>query len=221
VSLRNLEARGPLIRVLSSWSSGCFRKVHALALVTGLACFACASTGPFVWYSQLPRGEWAAASGEYVIGVGDSVNIRVYEQAELSATLKIRSDGRVALPLVGDVLMAGKHPSELSRELETKLKQYVVAPRVTVNVDVSQPITITTLGEIKSVGNLTVERPARLLQVLAQAGGLTEFADESRIFVLRNYPRFQRIRFTYEAIVNNTDNAATFPLRGGDVVVVE
>jgi polysaccharide export outer membrane protein len=156
-----------------------------------------------------------------VIGVGDSVNIRVYEQTELSATLKIRSDGRAALPLVGDVVVAGKHPSELSRELEAKLKQYVVAPRVTVNVETSQPITVTTLGEIKSVGNLTVERPARLLQVLAQAGGLTEFADDTKIFVLRNYPKFQRIRFTYEAIVNNTDNAATFPLRGGDVVVVE
>lgn len=199
----------------------CFRFVLALVMATALGVSACAASGPYVWYSQLPPTEWAAASGEYVIGVGDTVNIRVYEQAELSATLKIRSDGRAALPLVGDVVIAGKHPSEFSRDLETRLKQYVVAPRVTVNVDQSQPITITTLGEIKTVGNLTVERPARLLQVLAQAGGLTEFADESKIFVLRNYPKFQRIRFTYEAIVNNVDNAATFPLRGGDVIVVE
>lgn len=156
-----------------------------------------------------------------MIGVGDSVSVRVYEQAELSATLKIRSDGRVAMPLVGDLVIAGKHPSELARELELKLKQFIVAPRVTVNVEQSQPITISTIGEIKTVGSLTVDRPARLIQVLAQAGGLTEFADESKIFVLRHFPKFERIRFTYEAIINNQDGAGTFPLRTGDVIVVE
>lgn len=182
---------------------------------------ACSSAGRFTWYSQLPKAEWSAATGEYVFGVGDVVSIRVYEQNELSATLKIRSDGHVALPLVGPLLVAGKHPSELSRELELKLKQFIVAPRVTVNVDQSQPITISTIGEIKTVGTLTVERPARMIQVMAQAGGLTEFADESRIFVLRHFPTFQRIRFTYEAIINNQDGAGTFPLRTGDVIVVE
>lgn len=190
-------------------------------LLIALLATACSSAGRFTWYSQLPKAEWSAVTGEYVFGVGDVVSIRVYEQNELSATLKIRSDGHVALPLVGPLLVAGKHPSELSRELELKLKQFIVAPRVTVNVEQSQPITISTIGEIKTVGTLTVERPARMIQVMAQAGGLTEFADESRIFVLRHFPSFQRIRFTYEAIINNQDGAGTFPLRAGDVIVVE
>ena len=196
------------------------RKLLLVAALTGLGT-GCSSAGQFTWYSQLPKAEWAAAAGEYIIGVGDSVNIRVYEQTELSATLRIRSDGRIGLPLVGDLVVAGKHPSELARELELKLKQFIVAPRVTVNVDSSQPVTISTIGEIKTVGTLTVERPARMIQVLAQAGGLTEFADEDRIFVLRHFPSFQRIRFTYKSILNNTDGAGTFPLRTGDVIVVE
>lgn len=197
------------------------RALRVMALGFVVLGTACSSAGRFTWYSQLPKAEWAAATGEYIIGVGDSVSVRVYEQPELSVTLKIRSDGRVAMPLVGDLVIAGKHPSELSRELELKLKQFIVSPRVTVNVEQSQPITVSTIGEIKTVGSLTVERPARLIQVLAQAGGLTEFADDSRIFVLRHFPTFQRIRFTYEAIINNQDGAGTFPLRTGDVIVAE
>ncbi|HEV8549426.1 MAG TPA: polysaccharide biosynthesis/export family protein, partial [Polyangiaceae bacterium] len=96
---------------------------------------ACSSVGQFVWYSQLPRSEWDAASGEYVIGVGDNIAVRVYEQEGLSGSGKIRSDGRMSLPLVGDVVFAGKHPSAIAKELETRLKPFVVAPRVTVNVE--------------------------------------------------------------------------------------
>jgi hypothetical protein len=68
---------------------------------------------------------------------------------------------------------------------------------------------------------ITLEPPARLVEALAQSGGLNEFADPSRIFVLRQFPSYKRIRFTWKAIVHNENNAATFPLRTGDVIVVE
>lgn len=182
----------------------------------------CASAGTFTWYQDIPKGpDWNTDNSEYVIGVGDGVSIRAYEQEGLSGSYKVRRDGRIALPLVGELVVAGKHPSQLGKEVEGLLKQYVVTPRVTVNVETSQPVTVTAIGEIKSIGALTLEPPARLIEAIAQAGGPGEFADKSRIFVLRRFPTFQRIRFTYDAIVHNEGGAANFPLRTGDVIVIE
>jgi len=153
--------------------------------------------------------------------VGDTINIRVYEQDGMSSSLKIRRDGRIAIPLAGELMVAGKHPSQLALEIEGRLKEFIVSPRVTVNVETSQPVTVTAIGEIKNIGALTLEPPARLIEAIAQAGGPTDFADKSRIFVLRRFPEFQRIRFTYDAIVHNEGGAAGFPLRTGDVIVIE
>jgi polysaccharide export outer membrane protein len=194
-----------------------------LALLGALSFFgvSCASAGEYVWYRDVPAADWGLASGEYVIGVGDSINIRVYEQDGVSGTFKIRRDGRIALPLAGELLVAGKRPSELSHEIELRLKEFIVSPRVTVNVEASQPVTVTAVGEIVKVGTLTLEPPARLIEALAQAGGPNDFADKSRIFVLREFPKFQRLRFTYDAILHNEGGAAGFPLRTGDVIVIE
>jgi polysaccharide export outer membrane protein len=189
------------------------------AALTSVA--ACSGPGQFVWYSRLPPTEWGSATGEYTIGIGDTLGIRVYQQDDLSITGKVRRDGRMSLSLVGEVMVAGKHPSELAHELEGRLKQFVISPRVTVNVEQSQPVTISTLGEVARVGSLTLEPPANMIQALAQAGGTTDYADKSRIFVLRQFPKFERIRFTYDAVLKNEDGAATFPLRTGDVIVIE
>ena len=186
-----------------------------------LSAAGCASAGNFVWYKEVPNADWATDTSEYVIGVGDTINIRVYEQDGLSSSVKIRRDGRIAIPLAGEVLVAGKHPSQLAREIEGRLKEFIVTPRVTVNIETSQPVTVTAVGEIKNIGALTLEPPARLIEAIAQAGGPTDFADKSRIFVLRRFPEFQRIRFTYDAIVHNDGGAAGFPLRTGDVIVIE
>ena len=186
-----------------------------------LSAAGCGSSVASTWYKELPNTDWKTDNQEYVIGVGDTINIRVYEQEGLSASLRIRRDGRIALPLLGELMAAGKHPSELAKEVEGRLKEFVVSPRVTVNVEISQPVTISAIGEIAKVGPLTLEQPARLIEAMAQAGGPGEFADKSRIFVLRRFPSFQRIRFTYDAIVHNDDGAAGFPLRTGDVIVIE
>ena len=189
--------------------------------VFGLALSACSGGGKYVWYTELPKAEVEPTNDEYVIGVGDQIGIRVYEQDAVSGSTKVRRDGRVALPLLGELVVAGKHPSALARELEAKLKPFIVSPRVTVNVEASQPIVISTMGEISTKGTSTLEPPGILIQAIAQAGGLSEFADESRIFVLRQFPTFQRIRFTYDAILENENGAAKFRLRTGDVIFVE
>jgi polysaccharide export outer membrane protein len=181
----------------------------------------CAGAGQYVWFGEMPPADRGTVAGDYVIGVGDTISIRVYEQDGVSGDVKVRIDGKVALPLAGEIVVAGKRPIELSREIEGRLKEFIVTPRVTVNVTTSQPITVTVLGEVAHIGTVTLEPPARLVEALAQSGGPSEFADKSRIFVLRQFPSFRRIRFTWDAVLRNVDGAAAFPLRTGDVVVVE
>jgi len=200
---------------------GLRRSLAMFALSALVSTVGCASAGTFSWYQDVSKSEWGTGQTEYVIGVGDSISIRVYEQEGLSATLKIRRDGRIALPLAGELTAAGKHPSQLAQEIEAHLKQFIVTPRVTVNVETSQPITVTAIGEISKIGAITLDPPARLIEAIAQAGGPSDYADKSRIFVLRQFPKFERIRFTYDAIVHNEAGAAGFPLRTGDVIVFE
>jgi polysaccharide export outer membrane protein len=89
------------------------------------------------------------------------------------------------------------------------------------NVDEVQPMTIVLLGEITHPGVVTLEPATGLAHAIAVGGGLTDYASRDRIFVLRQQPKPMRIRFTYEALTHDEDRAATFPLRTGDVVVVE
>ncbi len=181
----------------------------------------CSSAGSFVWYHEVPKQEWGGPANEYVIGPGDTISIKVYEQEGLGGGGKVRSDGRIALPLLGEVIVAGKRPSAFGRELEGRLKEFVVSPRVTVNVETAQPVAVTMVGEVGHQGSLTLEPPATLLQAIAAGGGPSDFADRSRIFVLRRNPEYRRIRFTYDALIHNEAGAAMFSLRSGDVVVVE
>jgi polysaccharide export outer membrane protein len=181
----------------------------------------CSSLGTYTWFSDIPRAEWSTAPTEYVIGVGDTISIRVYDQDNLSSHGKIRSDGRIAMPFVGELVAAGKTPVALGQEIENRLKVFIVSPRVVVNIDESVPVVISTLGELSNRGTLSLPQPATLIQALAQAGGLTDFANKDAIFVMRQKPEFRRIRFTYDALLSNKNGAATFPMRTGDVIVVQ
>lgn len=197
------------------------RTLLALALAALAFGSGCASAGQYVWYAELPPSDRGDATSDYVIGVGDTVSIRVYEQEGLSGDVKVRRDGKTALPLVGEIVVAGRRPLELASEIETKLKQFVVSPRVTVNVTASLPVTVTALGEVNRIGTLTLEQPARMVEAMAQCGGPNDYADKTKIFVMRQFPSYRRIRFTWDSILRNEGGAAAFPLRTGDVIVVE
>jgi polysaccharide export outer membrane protein len=213
------------LNVASLKSLGALR-VHLLRAVSCcalliLAVPGCAGAGQYVWFKEMPQSDRGAMAGDYVIGVGDTINIRVYEQDGVSSDVKVRTDGKIALPFAGEIVAAGKRPLELSQEIESRLKQFIVTPRVTVNVATAQPVTVTVVGEVARIGTVTLEPPARLVEALAQSGGPGEFADTNKIFVLRQFPSYRRIRFTWDAILRNQDGAAAFPLRTGDVVVIE
>jgi polysaccharide export outer membrane protein len=192
-----------------------------LLVLLGLALSGCSSLGNYTWYTEVPRSEWLPDASEYVIATGDVITVRVFDQENLAAHGKVRSDGRITVPFAGEVVAVGKTPLQLGKDIETKLKVFIVSPRVLVNVDETSPIVVSMLGEVGAKGNLTLLRPSTLLQVLAQAGGPTEFANKEAIFLVRQRPVFRRIRFTYDALLNNENGAAAFQVRSGDVIVVQ
>jgi polysaccharide export outer membrane protein len=203
-----------------------------LLLATTLILTACSGAGSFVWASQLSSEPTSRGSDQgFVLRDGDVVSIRVFNQEALSTRAKIRSDGRIAMPVLGDIEVRGRRPTALKGELEARLKDYVNAPSVTVTVEEFQPITVSVLGEVTKAGSYPLDPRATVAQVLASAGGLTDFANKDRIFVVRA-PRPGasppgptrsplRVRFTYEEVSRGDAASAGFALQDGDLVVVE
>jgi polysaccharide export outer membrane protein len=192
----------------------------ALFIAASLA--ACAAPGNYVWVQDLPPAPPASSREDhYVINVGDTISVRVFEQDAMSSKVKVRVDGKVSLPILGELEVRGKRPADVARELEVKLKEFVVSPKVTVNVDEFGPIPVAVLGEVTHPGTYPLDATAGVMQALASAGGFTEYASKDRIFVLRKTPALKRIRFTFDALSRNEPRAATFALQAGDVVVVD
>jgi polysaccharide biosynthesis/export protein len=183
------------------------------ALVTG-----CASTGPFTWARELPPS--ATADHDFLIRDTDTVNVRVYQQDAITTNQRVRPDGRVVVPLAGEFMARGKKPSALAKEIEDKLKGVLVTPVVTVSVEQSAQIAVSVVGQVKNAGAFNMDPGANVLQALASAGGLSDYATDDRIFVLRrSLP--QRVRFTFGELRNGDKASIGFGLQAGDVVVVE
>jgi polysaccharide export outer membrane protein len=196
-----------------------FRMLAVVLLGWSLAC---SGPGQYVWVNDLPSQYLARSSDQsYVIRDGDTVNIRVFNQEALSTKAKVRSDGRMAMPALGDIDVRGKRPGTLKAELEARLKDYVNAPSVTVTVEEFQPIVVSVLGEVTKAGSYPLDPRATVAQVLASAGGLTEFASRDSIFVVRAGPPAMRVRFTYQEVSRGSPASVGFVLHDGDLVVVE
>jgi polysaccharide export outer membrane protein len=191
------------------------------AMLAGVAAPAgCASAGDFVWFSALGPGA-ANPPHDYLINVGDTVDVRVLSHEEVSVKGKVRGDGRIAIPLIGEVEARGKRPSALRAELEGRLKDFIVSPSVTVNVTDVEKMTILLLGEVAHPGAFQVAPNASMAEALATGGGLTDYASKDSIYLVRQQPVAMRVRFTYQAIMRNEGHAGEYPLRPGDLVEVE
>jgi len=195
----------------------------AVLMALGAAVFAtagCGSSGQYVWFQDLTP-EASAATREYLIGVGDTLNIRVLGHDEMTVRQIVRTDGRIAMLLIGEVEAKGKRPSALKAELEGRLKDYIVSPSVAVNVDLVQPLVVVCLGEVRTPGAFPLADDPSLAHAIALAGGLSDYANRSSIFLVRPGPKPTRIRFTYESIYRNVGGAGEFPLNRGDLIEVE
>jgi len=198
------------------------RRQPSLPLVFAafVGAFSCANLGKYVWVENYTASSLPSPSG-YVIHPGDVLAVRVYNQPEMSARERVGPDGKITLPFLYDVQAAGLKPAEFARQLETKLKQFLNNPVVSVSIEELKQISISVLGEVSRQGVYQVEPGVNLLHVLAVAGGLNELAHRDRIFVWRQLPQPVRIRFSYDALTHGDGPGARFRLQAGDVVVVE
>jgi polysaccharide export outer membrane protein len=156
---------------------------------------------------------------EYRLGPGDKLRVEVYREAQLSQSLQVRPDGRITLPLIGDMAATGRTPAELRDAISTSLKEYVTNPVVTVIVQEAIAAQIYVIGEVSQPGAQIMQGPLTVLQALAQAGGLKEFAHKSDVRILRTGAAgTQTIPFDYKEAVRGRIQPVF--LQPGDTVVV-
>jgi len=181
------------------------------------------TTGTSTTTTAAPAGDTTAAStaNDYRLAAGDKLRIEVYKDAQLSQALQVRPDGKVTLPLVGDVVAAGRTPTELRDAISSALTEYMEKPTVTVIVTETMPQMVFVTGEVNKPGQFTLGGgPMNILQALAMAGGLTDFANRKDIRVLRKGPAgMQTLKFNYKEALDSSREP--LQLRAGDTVVVK
>ena len=168
-----------------------------------------------------PKAAQAAANDpEYRMGPGDKLRIEVYKDPQLSQSLQVRPDGKITLPLVADVQASGLTPIQLRDDLTGRLKEYITNPVVTVIVVEASAATAYVVGEVNHPGAVTLQGgQITVLQAIALAGGLKDFANSKNIRILRksSIVGVQTINFNYKDAIRG---AQAVYLRPGDTVVV-
>jgi polysaccharide export outer membrane protein len=168
-----------------------------------------------------PAPQPPAMSEEYRLGPGDKLRIEVYKDAQLSQSVQVRPDGKITLPLIGDLQATNRTPIELRDTIAKSLKEYVTNPTVTVIVVEALASKVYVMGEVTHPGTMELHGPTTILQALAMAGGFKEFANTKDVKVLRPKGEggsIETIRFNYKDVLNG--DARPFYLRSGDTVVV-
>ena len=176
--------------------------------------------------ARAPLESRAPGQADYIIGPGDTLSIFVYRLPELSTDLPVRPDGRLSMPLISDIVAAGKTPTQLGKEIETRLKEYVRDPTVTVMVrsfvgPTSRQIRI--IGEAAQPKALPYRDGMTVMDVLIEAGGLTRYAAGNRAELVRRDPvtgAQQTLRLRLSDLVLNGDISQDVPVQPGDTLVI-
>jgi polysaccharide biosynthesis/export protein len=199
--------------------AGMYRRVLKLVLlfVAGGLLAACASSYP-------PAPTVAAdAEYNYVIGPGDSVNIVVWRNPELSMSVPVRPDGKITTPLVEDLPAMGKDASTLARDIEEELGKFIRDPVVTVIVTrfvgpYSEQIRV--VGEAAEPQILPYNQKMTLLDVMIAVGGMTEFADGNSATILRTAEGNKQYSVRIRDLIKRGDVSANVEMRPGDVLII-
>jgi polysaccharide export outer membrane protein len=173
-------------------------------------------------YAASVRPDNAAFGDRYVIGINDVVAISVWKDAELSRTMPVRPDGKISLPVIGDVQAAGLTTLQLQAAIVAKLNNYVLDPQVNVIVEEVRSRTFNVMGKVIKPGSFDLAKPTTVLDAIAMAGGFQEYARISRIYVLRSLPggSQQMLRFDYKAVIRGKRPQENIQIQPGDTVVV-
>jgi polysaccharide biosynthesis/export protein len=160
------------------------------------------------------------AGPDYVIGPEDVLHVQVWKENDLTATLPVRPDGKISLPLLNDVQAAGLTPEQLAQSLTEKLKKYIADPRVTVVVTAINSKRIYLIGEVLHTGGMPMLPNMTVLQALSSAG-LNQFAKTKGIYVLRTVNgKQEKLPVNYRKLVKGQEIEENYVLQSGDTIVI-
>lgn len=159
---------------------------------------------------------------KYVIGNDDVLAISVWKEPDLTKSVPVRSDGKISLPLVGEMQATGKTPMQLEGEITEKLKSYITVPVVTVIVQQVNSRKFNILGEVGKPGSFPLTASMTIMDAIATAGGFRDFAKKSGVYVLRKTPdgRESRLKFNYKDFIKGKDIAQNIKLEPNDTIIV-
>jgi len=199
-------ARGAIRRAARRAS----RRLLHLAAIGCVSLFAVGSSSAF-----------AQGGLEYRIGPEDVLHISVWKEEDLDRKVLVRPDGGISFPLAGDLQVSGRTPLEIQDEIRSRLQRFVPDAEVTVAVEEISGYTVFVLGEVNEPGQFTLGRYVDVLQALTLAGGVTPYAGERDIRVLRRQDGKEvTYSFDYRDIKRGRDLEQNIILQSGDVVVV-
>ncbi len=191
-------------------------------VIWAICCFS-ASMGQSLGPNASPPPETEAASRIIQLGPGDSVNIQVYGQADMTTTAYVSDDGTIPVPLAGPVQVAGLSPAEASLRIEKALKDggFLVDPHVTLTVVLSRSQRVSVLGQVGKPGLYPIESNTTIFDLMAQAGGALDTASDV-IFLLRPDAAgtVQRYPINLKGLGDAKNSIPTQALHGGDSIFV-
>lgn len=179
---------------------------------------------PLVALAQTaPHAAAPSASTDYVIGPGDTLDVTVYRNPDLSRTVPVRPDGKISTPLVEDMVAVGKTSSTLARDIEKALSEYVRSPQV--NVIVTQAVSASSkveiVGQVQHPQAVPYRAGLTVLDVLLASGGLTDYAAGNRATLKRSVNgKLQEVKIKLDKLVNHGDVSQNVPLLPGDIIFV-
>src|SRR5205085_6430203 len=197
------------------------RLVSVLVLATTIA----AAARPAAAQPAAAQPAPVAADSQYVIGPEDVLDIAVWSNTDVSRTVPVRPDGMISLPLLNDVHAAGLTPMQLRTTLVSALEKYMPSPTVSVIVREVHSFKVSVIGEVKTPGRYELRSRTTVLDVLAMAGGLSQYASRARITILRREGTAVReVPYDFEKITAKTGPKAAgqenFCVQPGDIIVV-
>jgi len=164
----------------------------------------------------------AVAHDDYIIGSEDVLAVNIWKEPEISRTVPVRPDGKITLPLIGDIQAGGLTPRKLQDNIATGLRSYVSSPEVTVIVQEVKSLKFNIVGEITKPGSYPLRDATTVLDAIAVGGGLRDFAKGSHIYVLRSNSdgSHAKLPFDYKQVIKGKKLSENVELRAGDTIVV-
>ena len=163
-----------------------------------------------------------AHDNSFVIGNDDVLAINVWKEPDVSRSIPVRSDGKISLPLVGEVQATGRTPLKLEEEIAARLKNYIAEPEVTVIVQQINSQKFNILGQVNKPGSYVISNSATVLDAIALAGGFRDFAKQKSIYILRQDADGSQTRlpFNYKEVVKGKNSGQNIKLQPRDTIVV-